>query len=732
MALWVLVGLVLSAEADVGAGQVGAVATASPIANAARPQPDLGDAVTIEDVEIIARRGAAKLPPVVELDGSQIDAIGAWDINGVLKHLNDFYGGNGEPMVLINGQRVPMASVFYGFPPDAAVRVEVLPPEAAGLYGGRPGQAVYNLVLQPRYASVDLGGAASTPTQGGAETVRLNAQRSSIAGQNSRQLRGSLNRDAGLLNGERDIRRADGVVEDPRASLRPESRMADLGGMMTRQLGSWGTMMSANLRAGENRSTLGVGDILYRNLNRTQAANLSLGLSGQAMGWQLNANGQAGVNQAQTEGFGAGDNRSTTLGLNLSANRRLFSLPAGEVSANLTAGHNRSWSDSERDGVDHSNRSEASNLRAGINLPIIKPGEAGWGRIGGVQADLGLGRQMGGGSQGEDTSLGLAWQPMTKVRLNLSLSESLMGAVEAMRSMPAYYGAPRTVYDFRRGEAVEILPLMGGNPALTAPQAKGMSLNLSAGPFTAWQVSTTLGYNRNESSNGMGYLGDLTDEVQSLFPERFVRGPDGRLIEVDFRPLNMGRGLNEGLNANLNLSVPLAKLWPERFPTQSTLQVRMGGARQLTAVTQLLPGEPDRDQLRGDGGGRSRQDFRLGFDLRHRSVNASVNARWNEGYRSRRLAGVDGPDDLVRQDQWMTDLRLGWQFNRPRPAAASAEGGAPPRRRSAGMELSLDVSNLFDARPEVRLGDGRPAPGYGRDRQDPMGRTLTLNLRRRF
>jgi hypothetical protein len=46
--------------------------------------------------------------------------------------------------------------------------------------------------------------------------------------------------------------------------------------------------------------------------------------------------------------------------------------------------------------------------------------------------------------------------------------------------------------------------------------------------------------------------------------------------------------------------------------------------------------------------------------------------------------------------------------------------------------MNLEIENLFDARPGARLGDNSPAPGYGRDIQDPVGRTVRLTLQRRF
>ena len=46
--------------------------------------------------------------------------------------------------------------------------------------------------------------------------------------------------------------------------------------------------------------------------------------------------------------------------------------------------------------------------------------------------------------------------------------------------------------------------------------------------------------------------------------------------------------------------------------------------------------------------------------------------------------------------------------------------------------MELEVENLFDARPDATLGDGRAAPGYGRDDQDPLGRVVRLTLSHRF
>lgn len=69
------------------------------------------------------------------------------------------------------------------------------------------------------------------------------------------------------------------------------------------------------------------------------------------------------------------------------------------------------------------------------------------------------------------------------------------------------------------------------------------------------------------------------------------------------------------------------------------------------------------------------------------------------------------------------------------PSELRAQGPtAAPRSGclSGGGQITVEVQNLFDARPDARLGDGRPAPGYGRDDHDPIGRQFRIQFAKRF
>ncbi|PZT99002.1 MAG: hypothetical protein DI624_06505 [Brevundimonas sp.] len=152
----------------------------------------------------------------------------------------------------------------------------------------------------------------------------------------------------------------------------------------------------------------------------------------------------------------------------------------------------------------------------------------------------------------------------------------------------------------------------------------------------------------------------------------------------------------------------------------------MNHSWNLSNASTIHSGLPSMDRLAGDGGGMSRRRAGLAVDLSRGAWGVNAAANWRDGYRTSRTIGQDGPDDL-RLDAFSTvDLKFSYQFAGPSP-----EGGGRARRGTA-LQLEFAIANLFDTRPSARLGDGRPAPGYGRDDQDPVGRTILLSLKRRF
>ncbi|MNS23059.1 TonB dependent receptor [compost metagenome] len=693
---------------------------------------NLEDPVRVDDVEVRGRRGAARVPPETELNGAEIDALGAWDIGEVLTRMSETLGVGDAPVVIINGKRVANSAVFSGFPPDALVRAEVLPPEAGALYGGTPGQRVVNLVLQRRFSSYDGRMAGSRPTQGGTSSLSADLRRSAIADENTYQLGFRASRDTALRAGERDRALLGEGPEAGAVTLRPRADAVAANATLTRSFGEWSSVFSLNGQARDGRSVAHLGGNIVESHRRSESLGASLGLSGTLIGWNLQANLSGQASRSREDGFTDTRNESQSMGLNSSASRTLTDLPMGPVVANLSGALMGSRSIMGRDQGRATTNFQTREARGSLAIPISKAGaETAMGRvIGDLQATMGGGIRETGAGSGDEVNGGLAWTPRQKLRLNAIWSASSDSVSDLQRFEPFYFGTPRVVFDFQAGEAVEIVPILGGNPDLRPPRSERLSLTAAAGPFTSWSLSGNLGYQRSESIDGIGSLPELTEDVEAAFPDRFQRDADGRLVSIDYRPMNLGSSLSEGLTSSLNFNLP--RPTGPAASEATVLRVALSYSVRLRNTIALLAGGADLDRMKGDGGGASRQDARIMLDARRGRWGVNASTRWQDGYRSRRVSGMDGPGDLITEPYTSVDLKLSFQMTSSSMRAPQDGEEGPPRRRSGGIQVNLEVENLFDARPGAHMGDGSPAPGYGRDIQDPIGRTVRLTLQRRF
>lgn len=698
--------------------------TLSTLTGQAPPQAERP--VQLDDVEVTGRRGATLVDPEIELDGFEIDALGADDIGQVIRRLSEDFGLGDGPLVIVNGRPITDPGVFSGFPPDALVRAEVLPPHAGALYGETdPSRRVVNIVLQRRFHSRDARASLRRPIAGGSSETSLDLRQSSIIDTRTRQFGLKLDLDTALRAGERDQTRTDGPAAEA-VTLRPALESYSANWAQTGSLGDWALSLRAEGRFQERRSTALRDGEATDSRQTSRSLNMVSGLNGKLAGWSVQGALNGAVSENERSGLSPSDSRTRTVSANLGLSRLLFDLPAGPVAANLAARTSRSRSETEGETfrTNHSGRAEGFSgslsvplLRRpiGEDAPAFHPGD--------VSVTVGANMTETDSGRGEGTNLSFAWTPRPALRVNANWSTSAQSLDDAQRFEPEYYGDPLVVFDFLTGEAVEVLPVLGGNPDLRAPSADQLSLSVAAGPFGAFPLQGGIGYNRNEAVDGVGALPALTPEIEAAFPERFQRDADGRLISIDQRPINHASALTETLNTNLGASVPLG---PGGRDRGATLRLRLNHSWTLSNATTIHGGLPSMDRLAGDGGGVSRHRLGLAADLSNGPWGLNAAANWRDGYRTRRMIGQDGPDDL-RIDAFSTvDLKLSYQFAGPPP-----EGGGRARR-GTGLQLDLAIANLFDARPSARLGDGRPAPGYGRDDQDPVGRTVLITLKRRL
>jgi hypothetical protein len=724
--VWQVPAPVASEARTIGLAETGAQA-APPVAPAASRQGADGSNV-VDSLTVTARRGAAEVPPEVEYGADEIDALGADTIGQVIGRLNAMNGGEGGPVVIVNGQRVVDGGIVRGFPPDALVRVEVLPPKAGAIYGAnRPGQRVVNVVLQPHFVSHDAGLNRSAPIRGGTATTTevlglglINNNDLSVGGVQASQT-SSLRADE----------RPDYVAAHPAAegsTLRPEGRSVGLSLAAMRKIGRVSSALNAQAQRQDSRSVVISGGRAVVNRTGGDSLNLSGGAGGEVRQWNVQASvsGQA----ARTKVSGLAASRTTSEGGGFTANlsRGFKVLPAGTLRLNLSGrvSGSRTSTETKLAHADYSSRN--SQVGATVSVPLIDRKQFD-GRLGDLSASLSATRVGSDAGHGDSLASGFYWMMGKRLSLDGSWSRSTDAPTDTQRFAPINYGDPRLIYDYRTGQSVEITPTTGGNPDLRTSRRDSMTVGARVGSFSPWRINTAFKLTHGVSANAIGGLPEPSVEVEAAFPERFRRDAAGRLVAIDQRPINIQRSSSTTLSTNLNLSIPLGA--PVKPGGRRRLaQVSLSDTWKLSDSTLIRTGLPRMDRLAGDGGGEGRHTVSLFANGSSGPWRVSVSGAWNSGRRSRAMAGQDGPNDLVIASSKSASLSLGYAFSQRTPPPV---GGAPvTRRRNRGFDLSLDVSNLFDARAKARLGDGRPAPGYGRNDQDPIGRTVRMALQGRF
>jgi len=690
--------------------------------DAAAPEQEV---IVLDGVVVTGRRGAARLPPEIELGPDEIDNLLAYDVGEMIARLGETLGFTAAPVIIVNGRQVVSARPFLGFPPDAVVRVEVLPPQAAAEYGESPERPVVNVVLQRRFASRDGKVEASGPTAGGATWLEADVRQSRILDDDTRQFGLELSRDTALRADERP----DYVRDNPESrgtTLRPAEEGFEANGSMTGSLGDWATSLSADARARRSRFSSANNGQVVQNSRESQSLGLSGGVAGDLMDWSVRARLQGQVSAGSQTGVRNDRSRNMSVGASLAANRDLFELPAGSVRTALSGRYRRTRSVNEGEMGDVRRSSQSLDLGGSLTIPLTERAadatEFGWGDASLTVGATTTGLLDGAGGDGLDASL--SWSPMERFRLNARVGRSATSPADQMRFDPVYYGPPRTVFDFATGESVEVLPLLGGNPDLGPQTSETLSLSTSLGPFTRWRVMGRAGFDSTRSTDGFGILPEPTPAVEAAFPDRFIRDENGRLVTIDQRPINIGSTRTETLTSGVNFNVPPGILG------DGTWQVGVNHTWRLTDTVMFREGLRELDRLAGDGGASPPHQVSLQLNGRHGKLGVNASVRWQVGTRVRRDSGRDGPDDLRVEDFTAVDVKFNYVFE-PR-AAPDLEGQDARSRRYQGLRLQLEIDNLFDARPEATLGDGRPAPGYGRDDRDPVGRLVRVTLSRRF
>ncbi len=487
------------------------------------------------------------LPVEQELDAADVASYGASSIGELLTALAPETGsargrGDGQPVVLINGQRVSGFRELADLPPEAIERVQIFPEELALQYGYRPDQRVINFILKPNYRSLALEAGYGFATAGDYETNEVDAKLTRIGKTQRLNLDAEFEPTSRLLQSDRDIiqSRTDalGLVDEGRfRTLVPDTDPLKLSASLSRNLG---TRTNLSLTASYDRTRtlalLGLpvatftvpgqaepitrlfpaGGALER-AGKTDSIELGANANGQlgAWRWTAGATYTHGLNRSFTDrqpdatgliaGVASGLFDPLDPGLALSGERTSdttrslsgrtevtgtltgspFRLPAGPAQLTLTAtGRNVTLDTQARGRVasDVSLRRRGGLARANLVLPVTSRREGFGDAIGTLSLNANGGvQELSDFGRLTEYGYGLTWEPVE----SLSLIASVIGeqAAPSLTQLgePQLLTPNAPVFDGARGTVFADL-LTGGNPDLRRETRRDTKLSLTWTP----------------------------------------------------------------------------------------------------------------------------------------------------------------------------------------------------------------------------------------------------------
>ncbi len=868
--------------------------------------------ITVTGVRL---RGEAEgnIRPEVRLDENAVRSYGAATIGELVDALAPQTRSgrgrqSGQPVILLNGQRIANFGEIRELPPEAIERVDILPEEAALNYGYRPDQRVINIILKENFRSVTIAGGITLATAGGQTSYDGNANILRISRTSRWSIDGRYTTGDSLQESERDIIQSAPALPydltgnvgsfpynpatqvDPALSalvgqpvtvagvpvsaatgaptlasfvpgannpnvtdlgryrtLIPENEVFNINGTYSRRFGRVGA--TVNLRYNRNTSesrlglpslalqlpdtnpyspfsqdvTLfryadGLGPLLRESEVNTGHGGLTLDSNIGRWRWTFTANydvvksstrtdtnldpaaiqARLNANDPAFNPFAPLDTsllvmrpQDRTESTNKSGDAQVvfngsaFSLPGGPVTTSLTLQGNTLDLSSEtlRSGVTtlrDLSRDRAAVLGS-VDLPITSRREGFLSKLGDISlnfnfevehlSDFGTMRTLG---------YGVRWSPIDMLDLALTITDEDGAPSVSQLGDPTLVTPNVRVFDFVRGETVDVTSITGGNPLLIGDNRHvfGVRANLRLlgnGAPGSPNLSFNANYTENRIDNPISAFPVATAEIEAAFPGRFLRGPDGRLLQIDTRPVNFARSERRELRWGFNFQKPFAPPAGASGglpglggrgqggrgggpgagpggggrgpgggfggrgggrggfggPGGGGIQVSLFHTWRFTDEVLIRPGVPELDYLNGSAfsgrGGRPQHELELSAGIFKNGFGGFVQANWQSGttVNGGPIAGGGTSSNLHFSSFSTVNLSLFADLSQ-RPALIARHPWLK------GTRLFIGVQNIFDTHLRVRDDAGAVPLSYQPDYLDPLGRTVRFGIRRLF
>ena len=565
------------------------------------------------------------IPPENTLNSRDIRAYGASSISELL----DAVGAqthsargrdSGPPVVLLNGKRISGFREIRDLPPEAILRMEILPEEVALKYGYRADQRVVNIILRQRFRSTAARLDAEMPSEGGRAGGTADATRLMIGENGRTSLNAHVESSSALTESERDITfDPTAGSADPRdfRTLIGSRMLGRVGGTINRTLfGDVSSTFDGQVEASKGRSLLGpsildLGEPLRRDSDNL-SGHLGVAFNGQKEKWRWSLTGAYDIarNLSLTERedpltLTASEDRARSLnrtaGADFVANGPLVELPAGPANLTVRLGADRRDLDSRARRGATVTTSDLGRTRGSaavnVDLPISRRNKD-FSALGTLSlnanaeverlSDFGTLTTIGGG---------LFWSPAVRLNLVASVTRE-EGAPSLQQLGDPFVVTPATrIFDYSTGQTVLVEAITGGNPALNADKRTVWKLGGTFKPSEKIDLDLRADYTRTRIDDPLARFPGATAAIEAAFPERFIRS-GGQLISVDFRPVNYDRSARDEFRWGFNFTKPLKTA----RPSQSTMTaLREQFQRQGGTLPAPQGGTPDQSPAGRDG-----------------------------------------------------------------------------------------------------------------------------------
>jgi hypothetical protein len=698
------------------------------------------------EVTVTAPRGLTigGIAPLLELSPTELASYGVdtlSDLVDALKPLTRSSRSDQMPVVLINGHLAGPVE-FTNLPSEAVERVEVLPETVALQYGFSENQRVLNFVLREHYRAVPTRLSESGATEGGDRTTAVDASAVRLEDEARVSLLGSFWNNAKLLESDRGIHQPDSIDR----TLQPDKSEGKVAATISRSIVGVSSSLEGSfdrITAKSLQGSVDVGDIptpLQQTADQN-TARLAGQLTGQLGRFIWGATGSyIRLTTSSSGGFGlddggnlAFDRTHSTLNagsLQLSLSGRIATLPAGSVVANIKAAlqYQGFTSEGSFPGAPVASSNLVRAVRsASVNtsVPIASRDNGVWSGAGDLSGTVNVALDsVSNFGALLSQSYGLDWIPVKRVHFNAIFTDHEMPPTVQQVLSPPTFTPNVEMFDFVTGQTVFVTSIAGGSPNLRATDDRVASFGLSLGPFLG-KTTFSAHYEQNRIRNAVGTLPPLTADVELAFPERFMRGADGTLIEIDNRSVNLQHQDLDDLKWGFNAWVPFGSPSPGGAPNR--FEFSAFDTWYLKDEILIRDGIPPLDLLRGapsnGSGGQPRHQIDMSALVYKDGMGAVVSGAWRSAT-SVDSSEVNQPDVLHFSALGTVNFRMFADLGRL-PVTHGAQW-------AQGARVAFLVLNVFDRRQSVQDSEGSTpiafAPGY----VDPVGRTVWLTVRKAF